>query len=250
MGIHDWTRVDDGIFHAMHVNWTVELAKSLNHGILPAGFYALPEQVAREITPDVLTLHRAQAKEPDAPGGNVATLERPQTQFILSLESPDYSQLSRIISIRHVSGDDVVAIIELVSKSNKANAEALGMLLNKTCNALRSGIHALLVDVYPPGKHDPQGLHAVLWESLGGAASDRFDAAPAAMSYEAIPRAVELPQVKAHLEPLEVGQSLPDMPLFLGNGEYVMAPLQVTYDAAFDALPRRWQEELLAPGGG
>lgn len=57
MPIHDWTRVDDGIFHAFHVNWTVELAKALNRGVLPEGYDALPDPVAGAVRPDVLTLH-------------------------------------------------------------------------------------------------------------------------------------------------------------------------------------------------
>ena len=244
MTIHDWTRVDDGIFHAMHVNWTVELAKALNHGILPEGYYALPEQIARDIHPDVLTLHSSPSEKKDHTSEDVATLERPETRYVLSLSSPDYSQLSRIISIRHVSGDDVVALVELVSKSNKANAESLGMLVNKPCNALRSGIHVLLIDLHPPGKRDPEGLHAVVWECMGGDVSEDVEATPAALSYEAVPRGEDFPQVKAHIEPLAVGQSLPDMPLFLDNAEFVMAPLQVTYDTAFNALPQRWQDVL------
>lgn len=145
MAIHDWTRVDDGIFHAMHVNWTVELAKALNHGVLPAGYYALPEQIARDIHPGVLTLHAPPSEERS---GSVATLERPRTHVVLSLPALDYSKLSRVISIRHISGDEVVAIVELVSRGNKANTEALGMLVNnnKTCYALRSEIHVLIVN--------------------------------------------------------------------------------------------------------
>lgn len=244
MTIHDWTRVDDGILHAMQVNWTVELAKALNHGILPDGYYALPEQIARDIHPDVLTLHASPSERKGHASGDVATLERPQTRYVLSLSSPDYSQLSRIISIRHVSGDDVVTLVEPVSRNNKANAESLGVLVNKACNALRSGIHVLLVDLHPPGKRDPEGLHAVIWECMGGDSTEDVDASTAALSYEAVPRGEDFPQVKAHIQPLAVGQSIPDMPLFLDDADYVMAPLQTTYDAAFDALPQRWQDVL------
>ncbi len=57
MPIHDWTRVDAGIFHAFHLNWIAELNKALNNGLLPEGFYALPEQHAGSSIPDILTLH-------------------------------------------------------------------------------------------------------------------------------------------------------------------------------------------------
>lgn len=35
MPIHDWTRADAGIFHALHLKWIAELDKSLNGGLLP-----------------------------------------------------------------------------------------------------------------------------------------------------------------------------------------------------------------------
>ncbi len=33
MPVHDWTRVDDGIFHAFHLAWLSELQKALNAGV-------------------------------------------------------------------------------------------------------------------------------------------------------------------------------------------------------------------------
>ena len=43
MPIHDWTRVDSGLFHAFHQGWTVALQNALNAGVLPADYYALVE---------------------------------------------------------------------------------------------------------------------------------------------------------------------------------------------------------------
>ena len=36
MPIHDWTRVDAGLFHDFHQDWTIELSRSLNAGLLPS----------------------------------------------------------------------------------------------------------------------------------------------------------------------------------------------------------------------
>jgi hypothetical protein len=58
MPIHDWTRVDAGIFHAFHHDWITEIARALNRGLLPASYYALPEQLAGGLGPDILTLRR------------------------------------------------------------------------------------------------------------------------------------------------------------------------------------------------
>src|SRR3954468_19327061 len=56
MAIHDWTRVTAGTFHAFHNSWIAEMQRAMNVGLLPAGYYALAEQVAGQTIPDVLTL--------------------------------------------------------------------------------------------------------------------------------------------------------------------------------------------------
>lgn len=250
MTIHDWTRVDEGIFHAFHVNWTVELAKALNDRVLPRDYYALPEQIAGRTHPDLLTLHHEEAVRsvhgsPVRSGNGpriAATVEEPSATQVMTMTAPTYDQLSRLISIRHVSGDEVVAIVELISWSNKKTLEALGMLVNKTCNALRQGIHVLAVDLYPPGPHDSRGLHPVIWESMGGEVPAEEAAGPlGAVSYEAIGRAEDSQQLRAFVEPLGVGGELPELPLFLRPGYHVPAPLQPTYETAFSSLPTRWR---------
>src|SRR6266481_2024783 len=58
MPIHDWTRVDAGIFHHFHHDWISEIARALNRGLLPDDYYALAEQFAAGFGPHVLTLQR------------------------------------------------------------------------------------------------------------------------------------------------------------------------------------------------
>ncbi len=57
MPVHDWTRVDAGIWHDFHNVWIAELRNALNSGVLPPGYYALSEQHAGKYIADVLTLH-------------------------------------------------------------------------------------------------------------------------------------------------------------------------------------------------
>src|SRR4051794_10839215 len=63
MPLHDWTRVDDGTFHAFHTSWLTHLVEALNAGLLPRGYYALSEQVATRMQTDVLTLRAPLAGE-------------------------------------------------------------------------------------------------------------------------------------------------------------------------------------------
>src|SRR2546425_2847488 len=62
MPVHDWNRATAGTFHDFHLAWIAELRRALNGGLLPQGYYALAEQVAGEIIPDVLTLQHADSR--------------------------------------------------------------------------------------------------------------------------------------------------------------------------------------------
>lgn len=82
MPLHDWTRVEGGIFHDFHVAWIPEIRKILNGDLLPEGYYALAEQHAGRAIADVLTLHASSAGQepparlplPPATGGTVVSL--------------------------------------------------------------------------------------------------------------------------------------------------------------------------------
>src|SRR5438309_823998 len=40
MPIHDWTRVEAGIFHDFHHGWIADIKRALNAGVLPPNYYA------------------------------------------------------------------------------------------------------------------------------------------------------------------------------------------------------------------
>ena len=50
--------------------------------------------------------------------------------------------------------------------------------------------------------------------------------------------------VRAFIEPVAVGDTLIDMPLFLEPGRHVEVPLEETYHTAFEDVPRRWRTIL------
>jgi len=49
---------------------------------------------------------------------------------------------------------------------------------------------------------------------------------------------------KAYLEPVSVGQTLIDMPLFLTPERYINVPLEPTYRAAYQGMPEFWRDIL------
>ena len=89
MPMHDWTRVDAGLFHAFHHAWIEELARALNRGLLPGDYFALPEQNVRGPIPDVLTLKLSQGTEesPSAPAGVAVATHPPKARLTMRAEA-------------------------------------------------------------------------------------------------------------------------------------------------------------------
>jgi hypothetical protein len=233
MPIHDWTRVDSGLFHAFHHGWIEELARALNRGVLPSDYFALPEQNIRGPIPNVLTLILGTGgEEPSHNGGGVSVaVHAPRTRLTKRAEADSYVHKASRITVRHRHGQ-VIAVVEIISPGNKGSQAEFRALIEKSSELIRQGIHLLVIDVFPPGKRDPQGIHKAIW--------DQFDEEdlqlPAGKSltlasYDAGPDYV------AYVEFVEVGDELPDMPLFLKPETYVPTPLEATYRAAWDAFP-------------
>lgn len=244
MPLHDWTRVEPGIFHSFHLTWTGEMVKVLNGGLLPTGYYALGEPVAGGGNPDLMALHEVNENGhagPDLfPGGGTGLLTAaPKTRLVTRAEREQYTARQRQIAIRHTSGDRVVALVEIVSAGNKGGDYAWTTFRDKLLGALRQGVHLLVLDLYPPTSRDPGGLHGAVWERLAGEAyahppeADRTLAA-----YNAGPVKV------GYVEPTSVGQPLTAMPLYLTPDGYVNVPLEETYQAAYAGVPQRYRRLL------
>ena len=41
MPIHDWTRITGGGFHSFYQDWTIEINRTLNRGLLPGAVHGL-----------------------------------------------------------------------------------------------------------------------------------------------------------------------------------------------------------------
>jgi hypothetical protein len=173
MPVHDWTRVDDGIFHAFHVAWLPALQKARNSGLLPTGYYALAEQHVGRSIPDLLTLHASSAagdlplgrSHPPDTGGTDVMLVPPSVRARRTIE-PSLAARRRSLAIRHVSGHRLVALLEVVSPANKDRASSVEEFAGKVVSAIDAGIHVLIADLFPPGKFDPLGMPGVIRQAL------------------------------------------------------------------------------------
>ncbi len=75
-----------------------------------------------------------------------------------------YRRKQKTVTVRHVSGDRVVAIIEIVSPGNKAARNPMRAFVAKAAELLERQIHLLIVDLLPPGQRDPDGIHGEIWQ--------------------------------------------------------------------------------------
>jgi hypothetical protein len=244
MPIHAWTKVETGTFHHFHQAWINELSFFLNDGHLPENCYAMAEQVAGDIGPDVLPLKSpADLTETalEGPGRSLLKETPPLVRFIAHSDAQQYVKKQNSVVIRHASGDRILAILEVISGGNKASKKAFRQLLNKIAAALEQGIHLLLVDLYPPTSRDPQGIHGAVWSELF---ADDYQISENKPLTAAGYRTGGV--VSAFVEPLAVGDMLPEMPLFIDSSRYVPVGLEATYQLAWQRLPLRWQKVLEA----
>ncbi len=126
----------------------------------------------------------------------------------------------------------IVAVIEIVSPGNKDSRAALRDFVDKMINFLRHGIHLLVVDLFPPSPRDPFGIHKMIWDEI---IEEPF-ACP--KGKDRILASYESGEARAaYVEPVSVGDVLPDMPLFLANGVHIPVPLELTYANTWDGTP-------------
>jgi hypothetical protein len=256
MPIHDWTRVEAGIFHHFHQRWIGTTTDVLNQRLLPAEYYALAEQQGAGFEPDVLTLKFGGSSEPDdltgppaagssdraagngAAGGGVFMAE-PRVRITAETDLEFYRRKQNVVAVRHASGDQLVAVVEVVSKGNKSGRKAFEDFIRKAAELLSHQVHLLILDLQPPTARDPQGIHGAIWDEVAGEPYSRPDDKPLTLAaYEAGTR------VRAFIEPVAVGDILIDMPLYLEPGRHVAVPLEETYRLAFESVPRRWRTIL------
>ncbi|VTR91077.1 Uncharacterized protein OS=Candidatus Entotheonella sp. TSY1 GN=ETSY1_25480 PE=4 SV=1: DUF4058 [Gemmata massiliana] len=243
MPLHDWTRVGAYVYHDFHTGFLVAIRRVLNDGVLPPGYYARAEHTMRTMGPDVLTLQsRNSAPETPSNAPVVPRLTVPSVPPRVAIAAssaprvPGFKQ--KRLAIRHASNDRLIAIVELVSPGNKSSAYALRTFVKKAAQAVEAGIHVLVIDPFPPSKRDPNGIHGAIWPRLGG--DDYTQPADKPLTLVAYEAGDETGSPhRCYVQPLAVGDPLPDMPLFLEPEEYVNVPLERAYQIAFaDVLPQ------------
>ena len=233
MPVHDWSRTEAGIFHDFHQAWTIEIRNALNGGGLPSGYFAMAEQILSGPIPDVVTLQRGlRESNLHESGGGIALAEAPpQARYVMSAAPDRYAGKANRIVIKHPLGE-VVAVIKIVSLGNKSSQHAIRSFVEKASQLLRQGINLLVVDLFPPSPRDPQGIHKAIWDEIQEEPFELPDDKPLTVAaYSAADPCT------AYVEPVAVGDTLPDLPIFLEPSRYVPAPLEATYQSTWVKCP-------------
>lgn len=152
--------------------------------------------------------------------------------------------MNRVV-IRHGRGK-VVAIIEIVSPGNKDSQHAIDTFVRKACDILSQGVSLLVVDLFPPTRRDPQGIHKAIWDEYAG--EEPFDFLPEKPLTLASDIDGDMPT--AYVESVAVGDVLPGLPIFLDEDHYVPAPLEETYTQAWAVFPQMLKDEMEGRASG
>ena len=119
MPIHDWSRVRANRFHHFHQTWTTNLAAALNAGRLPAGFFALAEQITGGREADVVALELTPRPVHWLSSFAVETVP-PKARIVTRSEASIYARKSNRVTIRHPDG--AAAVIKSSHRATKIAA--------------------------------------------------------------------------------------------------------------------------------
>lgn len=204
MPIHHWNRVEAGLFHAFRQRWVCEICDLLNHGQLPPEYYALLERTE---------------------------LSTFGTRVAHETEAEVYAMRADRVGVHHVKHGQV-ALIDIVSPGHKINPRAFRHYVSNCAAVVRQGIHFLIVDLFRPSEHNTYGIHKAIWDMLIEEDHEFSQDKPLTLvSYEAGSK------IAAFVEPVAIGDKLPDMPLFLEEGRYVSIQLESSYMSSWSVFP-------------
>ncbi len=246
MPVHDWSRVDAGIFHDFHGEFVRATKWALNHGLLPGEYYAMMEQRAAGLVADVLALQRTPTDDigavngPTSGGQTGLLLEPPVVEMTYEADEDYYRRKRNTVVVRHVSDDRVVAMIEVVSPGNKSSQNGLKAFVEKAADLLEKRIHLLVFDLHAPSARDPHGIHAAIWEQYTGKELPAPNKPFVFASYDADFVA------RAFVKTVTLDEELPTMPLFLIPRGHIVVPLEAIYKVAYAEVPRGQQRLLEA----
>lgn len=212
-------------WRSFHGAWAAAIARLLNQGVLPAGYYAVPlvnRDGPVEIDVAALREHAATAGAIDA-----QPWTPPAPVLTIDVELPADDAVAV-----HVFADDgdpcLAAAIELLSPRNKDRPQARPAFAVKCVGYLQRGSSVVVVDTVTTRRAD---WHAAILGLLGVDGPNAPALNLAAVSYRAVDLAEAAQQLLVWPAPVALGARLPTLPLWIAAELSVPLDLEASYKA-------------------
>ena len=212
-------------WRGFHGAWAAAMARLLNAGILPPGYYAAPF-LDRDgpVEIDVATLREF---PPAGGSGELTRWAPPDPGLAVAVDWPSVDEVR--VEIHADDGDpSLAAAVELVSPRNKDRPRSREVFAAKCAGYLQRGCGLVVVDAVTTRRAD---LHADLLAALGVDGGPGLQASPSVVSYRAVGRDHE-GRLQAWPSPMGIGESMPTVPLWLGIDLAVPLDLEASHEAA------------------
>src|SRR4051794_21292669 len=215
-------------WRSFHGAWAAAMARLLNQGILPSGYYAVPlMDCDGPIEIDVAALRDQGVAGPASGTAWPKTWVAPAPALAVALDLPAVDGVE--VQVFVDDGDPrLAAAVELLSPRNKDRPAARQAFAVKCVGYLQQGSSIVVVDTVTTRRAD---LNSTILSLLGvdiGAAALPL-ASLSAVSY----RAVGCDEESQHLEvwpaPLALSQPLPTLPLWIASDFSVPLDLEASY---------------------
>jgi hypothetical protein len=214
-------------WRGFHGAWAAAMARLLNAGVLPPGYYAVP--FLDRDGPVEIDVGALQDSEPAPMSNSTGTQPWMPTEpaLAVAVEWPATDDVR--VEVHTDNGDPrLAASVELVSPLNKDRPRAREAFAAKCADHLRHGCGVVVVDVVTTRRTD---LHADLLAALVVEPTAGPSGALSAVSYRAVGREAD-GELQVWPVALEVGRPLPTLPLWLAGELSVPLDLEASHAAA------------------
>ncbi len=217
-------------WRSFHGAWAAAMARLLNQGILPPGYYAVPLvdfDGPVEIDVAALREHGATVAEGEAGAPQPWTAPAPGAAVVVEMPAVDAVE----VQVFADDGDPrLTAAVELLSPRNKDRPQARRTFAVKCVGYLQQGSSVVVVDTVTTRRAD---LHGEILSLLGVASGAvATPAGLSAVSYRAPGREGDEQQLHLWPEPLALGEPLPTLPLWIATDFSVPLDLEASYRTA------------------
>jgi Protein of unknown function (DUF4058) len=212
-------------WRSFHGAWAAAVARLLNQGVLPDGYYAVPlldRDGPIEIDVAALRMHEPPANGTTAP--RTWTPPAPGVAVAVELPATDSVEVQVFVD----DGDPrLTAAIELLSPRNKDRPQARKAFAVKCVGYLQQGSSVVIVDTVTTRRAD---LNAAVLSLLGVTSPvDTMPSGLSAVSYRAVGREEDEQQLQLWPASLTIGQPLPTLPLWIAPDFSVPLDLDASY---------------------